>query len=265
MINFNQLTRIELDDIYDIIDEKYNPQKGELLKLKVVISQCYNDYVDIENSKRLKKINFTDSEKNCLLSLYNSQTKTAQSVIKEIVDNLNPKHESKCLFCGIGEYEEIDHYLPKEHFPQYSILFKNLLPICGKCNKKKGENIPGDKFDYLHLIYDLISLDDYLKLDIIFKTGSNNPILDFQIHHNNTSTLIQKHIEALNLISRYNKKGLQYILRIKALHSDFGEQYAIDELNRNFLETSAYFGANFWKSVLIKKLIDINYVKRYCS
>lgn len=257
--------RIELDDLYNIIDEKNNPNKSELLKLRVIISQCYNDYVDIENSGRLKKISFTESEKNSLLSLYNSQTKTAKTVIQTIVDNLNPKHESKCLFCGIGEYEEIDHFLPKEHFPQYSILFKNLLPICGKCNKKKGENIPGEGHDYLHLIYDIISLDEYLELDIKFNIDSNTPILDFKIHNNSCSPLIKRHINALNLISRYNKKGLQYILKIKALHTDFGEQYAVDELKRNLLETSTYFGANFWKSILIKKLIDIDYVKNYCS
>lgn len=261
MINFNQLTRVELDDLQNIINEKYNPQKSELIKLRAIIIKSYNDYVDIENSKRLKKIKISDRKKNSLLSLYNSQTKTAQSVIQTIVDNLNPKHDSKCLFCGIGEYEEIDHYLPKEHFPQYSILFKNLLPICGKCNKKKSDNIPGEKHDYLHLVYDIIPLDNYIKLDIKF--NGKTPILDFKIN-NSCSSLIKKHIQALNLIPRYNKKGLQYILRIKALYSDFGEQYVIDELRRNLLETSSYFGANFWKSILIKKLIDIDYVKQYC-
>lgn len=263
MINFSQISRIEIDDLEQIIDEKYNPQKADLIKLKTVILKYYNDYTNIENCKRIKKVSFNDADKNTLLALYNSLTKTAQTVIQVVLDNLNPKHESKCLFCGIGECDEMDHYLPKEHFPQYSILFKNLLPICGKCNKKKGQNIPGDVSDYLHLAYDKISIDDYLELDIKITSG-NSPILNFKIIPT-AKQVIQNHIKALNLVKRYNKKGVQYILRINALCDDFGEQYALEELKRNFKETSTYFGENFWKSVLIKKLLEIKYLEKYCA
>lgn len=48
----------------------------------------------------------------------------------------------KCPFCGLydidGEYvhtrEAYDHYLPKSKYPFSSINFKNLAPICNKCN-----------------------------------------------------------------------------------------------------------------------------------
>lgn len=263
MINFSQISRLEIDDLEKIIDEKYNPQKADLIRLKSAILKSYNDYADIENCKRLKKTGLSDADKNTLLTLYNSLTKTAQIVIQIVVDNLNPKHESKCLFCGIGECDEMDHYLPKEHFPEYSILFKNLLPICGKCNKKKGQKIPGDSLDYLHLTYDKISIDDYLEIDFRINPGSS-PIINYKIL-NTAKPIIENHINALNLIKRYNKKGVQYILRINALCDDFGKQYALDELKRNFKETSIYFGENFWKSVLIKKLLEIKYLDQYCA
>lgn len=54
-----------------------------------------------------------------------------------------------CPFCGImplepseGEYRDAyDHYLPKSEYPFTSINFKNLIPICEKCNKsgRKGD------------------------------------------------------------------------------------------------------------------------------
>jgi hypothetical protein len=59
-----------------------------------------------------------------------------------------------CPFCGItslepsgGEYRDAyDHYLPKSKYPFTSINFKNLIPICDKCNKGGRK---GDK-DILH-------------------------------------------------------------------------------------------------------------------
>ncbi|MFE4241919.1 HNH endonuclease [Peribacillus butanolivorans] len=57
----------------------------------------------------------------------------------------------KCPFCGLypidGQYvhtrEAYDHYLPKSKYPFSSINFKNLAPICNKCNSSnKGSKDP---------------------------------------------------------------------------------------------------------------------------
>lgn len=59
--------------------------------------------------------------------------------------------KGKCPFCGLfdidGEYahtrEAYDHYLPKSEYPFSSINFKNLAPICNKCNSgNKGSKDP---------------------------------------------------------------------------------------------------------------------------
>ncbi|QRA41253.1 HNH endonuclease [Chryseobacterium cucumeris] len=262
MINFKQISRIENDDLILIISEKNKPYKDDLNILKSVILKSYSNFSVIENNKRIKPSTYSSVEKKTLQSLYGSQTRTAKEVIRSIIDNLDAKHDSRCLYCGIGEYEEIDHYLPKEHFPEYSILFKNLIPICGKCNKIKGDKIPGTTIDYLHMTYDIIPLEQYLSLDITFNIKT--PILNFNIKTKYNGSLIENHIVSLKLIERYNKKGVQYILRIKALYDQYGEKYAIEELERNDLETSEFYGSNFWKSVLIRKLKEINYIKDYC-
>ncbi|MFS0670143.1 hypothetical protein AB1L12_19780 [Peribacillus frigoritolerans] len=58
----------------------------------------------------------------------------------------------KCPYCGLlpidGQYvrtrEAYDHYLPKSKYPFATINFKNLAPICGKCNSSgnKGAKDP---------------------------------------------------------------------------------------------------------------------------
>lgn len=49
----------------------------------------------------------------------------------------------KCVYCEakIGEeakYMEVEHYLPKEEYPDKVIEWGNLFPSCKRCNGKKG-------------------------------------------------------------------------------------------------------------------------------
>lgn len=66
-----------------------------------------------------------------------------------------------CPCCGLIEFESddddnevreaYDHYLPKSEFPFASVSFKNLVPLCYKCNsdRKKAKNpIENDRIAY---------------------------------------------------------------------------------------------------------------------
>lgn len=50
----------------------------------------------------------------------------------------------KCIFCEgiLGEtgYPQIDHYMPKAHFPDLAFEWSNLLPVCQICNREKGDS-----------------------------------------------------------------------------------------------------------------------------
>jgi len=52
---------------------------------------------------------------------------------------------SACPYCGLQKNVTTDHYLPKQHFPQYAALSSNLVPACTDCqmNGAKGEWFPG--------------------------------------------------------------------------------------------------------------------------
>lgn len=53
----------------------------------------------------------------------------------------------KCAYSEVklnseGSYMEIDHFLPKKHFPSKVVEWGNLLPSCKKCNATKSEHNP---------------------------------------------------------------------------------------------------------------------------
>ncbi|MGW5354747.1 hypothetical protein ACWERV_30075 [Streptomyces sp. NPDC004031] len=47
----------------------------------------------------------------------------------------------RCLLCGNSEIGSLDHHLPKDSLPLYTICPVNLVPACGKCNVMKGDRI----------------------------------------------------------------------------------------------------------------------------
>lgn len=259
MINLRSIYRTESDDIENIISEKYKGATKTILEgLKLKIVDRYANYIEIESNKRISPISFTMDEKNALSSLYESKTKTAKKIINEVLDILNPNHSDCCLYCGIGEIDQIDHYLPQEHFPEFSILHKNLIPICGRCNEIKGANIPGISCkDYMHLVYDIIPIENFYKCEIFYQTKI--PKITFTVVPKFAKSILGIHFEQLNLKPRIEKKAVQYCLQIKALKEQFGITYSMEELQRDLTKSTAFFGLFYWKTELINEMIKTDF------
>ncbi len=64
---------------------------------------------------------------------------------------------SCCPLCGSQTTGSVDHYLPRQHFPEFSILFENLVPACVHCNSSsKGNTFRGPEapLRFIHPYYD---------------------------------------------------------------------------------------------------------------
>ncbi|WP_394130741.1 HNH endonuclease [Shewanella maritima] len=76
--------------------------------------------------------NLTKSE---LVKLYDSYFVGSKKPGRSIYNSLMLAADEKCPFCGgIGRPRNLDHYLPKAHFPFFSVLPINLVPSCRDCN-----------------------------------------------------------------------------------------------------------------------------------
>jgi 5-methylcytosine-specific restriction endonuclease McrA len=62
---------------------------------------------------------------------------------------------SRCPFCGVGQASTLDHYLPKDKFPSFSVLPYNLVACCKDCNTGKSTSYATSKnTQALHPYYD---------------------------------------------------------------------------------------------------------------
>lgn len=76
-----------------------------------------------------------DLNKSDLIKLYTTYFVNKDKPARIIYDAMMAAANEKCPFCGgIGRPRNLDHYLPKAHYPQFSVLPLNLVPSCRDCN-----------------------------------------------------------------------------------------------------------------------------------
>ena len=77
-------------------------------------------------------------------------------------------HYGTCPFCAHRDVDSIDHYLPKDIYPQYSISPINLVPVCSHCNGIKRTNGFDNEFNVLiHPYFNDIDMAKWLFCKII--------------------------------------------------------------------------------------------------
>lgn len=93
------------------------------------------------------------------------------------------KTDGICAHCGhkiYGDHQSIDHFIPKSLGGGYDI--KNLVPLCKKCNKERGNKKidPNEFYSYApkHVIKDCLTYERIWKC--------NNKSLNGYIHTNFT-------------------------------------------------------------------------------
>lgn len=124
-----------------------NKLKDRVLVATPELFQAGNNYLSAGSSGDLYAIAPIDTAADCdpvvigklhkseLIKLYEYYFRNNEKAARKIYDKiLNAAHE-KCPFCGgIGTPRNLDHFLPKAHFPQFATLPQNLVPSCRDCN-----------------------------------------------------------------------------------------------------------------------------------
>lgn len=91
-----------------------------------------------ENNQSNTSFVFAGVTKSDLKSLYSSYMVPAGKPARSIY-NLLKNLSELCPFCDAGFVKNLDHYLPKAKYPQFSVLTANLVPVCRDCNTEKND------------------------------------------------------------------------------------------------------------------------------
>jgi hypothetical protein len=110
-----------------------------------------------------------------------------------------------CPMCGKPSTATLDHFFPKEDFPEWTVFSKNLIPACD-CNIKRGQVLKGDparQERVLHPYFDTLMLDR--QISCLITSTDNFRLVDITVfpideHHAEINS-IKFHIEKIILPS----------------------------------------------------------------
>ncbi|WP_143060016.1 HNH endonuclease [Burkholderia contaminans] len=241
-----------------ISGEKRGVVSERLVRLRRRVGAAYAAY--IAGSKALQTmtpVGITGVRAEALLHAYEHPTKTMRAMRGEL---LKPSLEDfdECPYCGIGEPKTLDHYLPKEDFPEFSVLPANLIPICNVCNTiykgTKFLSLAGGRI-FMHSYYDSFPKFDYISLridvgDKIHLSFSSN------LDPNNAvfSSLFGRHFVGLGLGERFVTKSAAEISRkrssLRRFYGDGGHKKVSLELQQEANDLRSTLSGNHWKVAL---------------
>lgn len=254
-------------DLYnDVINIKRSNNKQILENIKSDVFGQYKNYE--ENKCDLENIPdsiITDTEQKKLLK--NCYTRDIKTIVgkltNEIISNQNVPYVSNCPHCGFETSPDtIDHYIPKELFPEYSILPINLIPMCSRCNTIKGTNwIDGntrtsinyyfDEFTNHKFLYGMLkkTIDTYI---VLFELKKPTEISEIKYE------IIKNHYKTFDLNNRYSKASAtilsQMILKIK--DTDLPNEIFKNTIEADIKVNNTIYGPNYWKTCILEAILN---------
>lgn len=207
-------------------------------------------------------------KKSDLVKIYEQYFVAKSKPARKIYDALLNAAKEKCPFCGgIGTPRNLDHFLPKKYFPQFSVLPHNLVPSCRDCNMDgKGSAFATNAED--QIIQPYADKDIFFSEQWIFATyheGNATKPGEFEYYTlppDNWSAVdkarVRKHFKDFNLAKRYGDKAGQQLGTV-LLQINRMEKAGVDRENiKNCLLQSGVDAApfaNHWQMGMYQTLI----------
>ena len=169
-------------------------------------------------------------------SLYDSRRK----IITSELNNLTKKFFGHlCPYCSIDTVTHIDHYLPRSHFPEFSISLQNFVMSCDGCNSKYKREHWGNglKKRVFHPALDIIPPPPGgIFLEAACKYKNQAIIVKFKINNKWQGSVIERHFILMNINERYIAKAtLEEIPKIKNILNAQNSQAAKANELTNFI------------------------------
>ncbi len=232
--------------------------KGELYTIQATQNNQNNDPTIIGE---LKKSN--------LIKLYSTYFVKKGKPARIIYDAIMAAAKEKCPFCGgIGRPRNLDHYLPKAHYPQFSVLPLNLVPSCRDCNMDgKGSGFATNEEGQVlqpYLDHDRYFCEQWVFASYLPGVGSEPGVVEYFVEppeywSNAQKRRVEKHFNDFELGLRFSKEaGPRLVTYLAQIHELTGISLSIEVAKNVILQPvvdSAPY-VNHWERVMCLALMD---------
>lgn len=174
--------------------------------------------------------------------------------------------KEECPFCGgIGHTKNLDHYLPKASFAQYSVFPANLIPSCRDCNMEgKGSGFAKAAKDQLihpYLDKDLIFNEQWVFARVI-DGSSQDVVIEYyvnppEIWSDIDKSRVKNHFKKFDLAKRYSIEAGRELSGLLDQRNSSLEKLGANSFKEALItpisESDKLF-ANHWRKVMYNAL-----------
>jgi len=250
----------------DVAAAKRGARRVRLQAARPAVLAAYLRYSDsAPGLENMPVPNLTHPQKEALLHAFEIETAPLRVFRSQLLDEVI--EGAKCPFCGMGETSTLDHYLPKEAYPQFSIFSRNLVPACASCNTLKGDRFLDEHLQvrlFLHPYFDDIPTRQFLQVNVVL--SADGLLLNFRVVRppglsQRTFRHLESHFTLLKLGNRYRRRALiklgdQYCPLKRAYGKAEDASRVAALLTEEAEDLEEEWGANYWLVVLYRTLAN---------
>ncbi|MDB2374151.1 HNH endonuclease [Psychrosphaera haliotis] len=159
--------------------------------------------------------------KTKLINLYENNLRNKDKPARGYYDSLLVSSGERCPFCGdIGHTKNLDHFLPKAHFPEFSVMPINLVPSCRDCNMgEKGQayaTVEDDQTIHPYVDKDIFYQEQWVYAEYI---DEDDGALRYYVQcpdawSQEEKNRAENHFDSLDLASRYSLEAGKHLSEI---------------------------------------------------
>lgn len=222
-----------------------------------------------QNNQNDDPIVIGDLKKSDLIMLYSTYFAKKGKPARIIYDAMMAAAKEKCPFCGgIGRPRNLDHFLPKAHYPQFSVLPLNLVPSCRDCNMDgKGSDFATNEEDQVlqpYLDHDRFFSEQWVFASYLRGVGSEPGVIEYFVDppeywSNAQKRRVEKHFNDFELGLRFSKEAgprlVTYLAQMRELMGiPLSIEIAKSVILQPVIDSSPY--VNHWERVMCLALMD---------
>ena len=210
---------------------------------------------DLQAGTSVPPITMSSGDARVLRNLYRRLRTGDESPLKAAVILPVNERARLCPYCDLTEARQIDHYLPKDKYPEFSVALRNLIPCCADCNNLKRTSGLDAKGARIFHAYVDGPHPCFLECDVQWPHGV--PVVSYQVSRPpQISPSIfagsRDHFDGLQLASRFANRARNELAENAIFHKmttaqrTVAHQVAIIQ-GRSLTKL---VGPNHWKSAL---------------
>ena len=236
---------------------RYPVTEGQLSDV-IAIYDCYDSVGGLPR-EALKGETLDEALRDAIEAAYEltRQGRRLQSIRSALMRGVDV-----CPICGITVPYELDHYLPKREFPTLAIYVRNLVPICGICNRKKSNAVEREGVDgFVHAYFGTYLTQSILTANVSMEHGGL--LVEFGIDpeaqvEEEIKGKLTYHLQRFELNERYAREINIYLAGhatgLRMVYDAGGEVLVKEYLDRQRNVEIACLYINHWRSVLLLSL-----------